>query len=43
MDQHSLTTLMIKLVEQQIQPEKKDKWEASDNSDEEAEPELTAD
>ena len=34
---------MIKLVEQQIQPEKKDKWEASDNSDDEAEPELTAD
>ena len=23
----------MKLVEQQIQPEKKDKWDASDNSD----------
>jgi hypothetical protein len=37
---------MIKLIEQQIQPEKKDKWEASENSDPEAdeaaEPELTA-
>ena len=46
LDQHSLTTLMIKLIEQQIQPEKKDKWEASENSDPEAdeaaEPELTA-
>jgi hypothetical protein len=46
LDQHSLTTLMIKLIEQQIQPEIKDKWEASDNSDQDgndAEPELTAD
>ena len=37
---------MIKLIEQQIQPEKKDKWDASDNSDhdgEDPEPELTAD
>ena len=34
---------MIKLVEQQIQPEKKDKWDGSDNSDDENEPELTAD
>ncbi len=46
-DQHSLATLMIKLIEQQIQPEKKDKWDASDNSDldidETAEPELTPD
>ena len=46
LDQHSLTTLMIKLIEQQIQPEMKDKWEASDNSDHdgnETEPELTPD
>ena len=47
MDQHSLATLMIKLIEQQIQPEKKDKWD-TDNSDldidqEAAEPELTPD
>ena len=46
LDHHSLATLMIKLIEQQIQPEKKDKWDASDNSDldidqETAEPELT--
>jgi hypothetical protein len=44
---HSLATLLIKLIEQQIQPEKKDKWDASDNSDleidqETAEPELTS-
>lgn len=32
-DHHSLATLLIKLIEQQIQPEKKDKWDASDNSD----------
>ena len=47
LDQHSLATLLIKLIEQQIQPEKKDKWDASDNSDldiieqEPNEPELT--
>ena len=46
--QHSLATLLIKLIEQQIQPDKKDKWDASDNSDIEMnedppEPELTAD
>ncbi len=46
LNHHSLATLMIKLIEQQIQPEKKDKWDASDNSDldidqETAEPELT--
>ena len=48
LDHHSLATLLIKLIEQQIQPEKKDKWDASDNSDldmeqETAEPELTPD
>ena len=47
LDHHSLATLLIKLIEQQIQPEKKDKWDASDNSDleidqETAEPELTS-
>ena len=46
LNHHSLATLLIKLIEQQIQPEKKDKWDASDNSDldaesEPAEPELT--
>lgn len=45
LDHHSLATLLIKLIEQQIQPEKKDKWDASDNSDldvdESAEPELS--
>ena len=45
---HSLATLLIKLIEQQIQPEKKDKWDASDNSDldidaETNDNELTAD
>ena len=46
---HSLATLLIKLIEQQIQPEKKDKWDASDNSDldieaaDQNEQELTAD
>ena len=48
MDHHSLATLLIKLIEQQIQPEKKDKWDASDNSDldidaETNDNELTAD
>lgn len=33
LDHHSLATLLIKLIEQQIQPEKKDKWDQSDNSD----------
>ena len=48
LDHHSLATLLIKLIEQQIQPEKKDKWDASDNSDldieaEQAENELSSD
>ena len=46
LDHHSLATLLIKLIEQQILPEKKDKWEHSDNSDpeveESTEPVLTA-
>lgn len=48
MDHHSLATLLIKLIEQQIKPEKKDKWDNSDNYDldidsEQAEQELTED
>ena len=47
-DHHSLATLLIKLIEQQIQPEKKDKWDASDSGDldmeqETTEPELNPD
>ena len=45
---HSLATLLIKLIEQQIKPEKKDKWDSSGNYDldidlEQAEIELTDD
>jgi len=48
LDHHSLATLLIKLIEQQIKPEKKDKWDNSDNYDldidsEQAEQELTDD
>ena len=48
LDHHSLATLLIKLIEQQIKPEKKDKWDTSDNYDldldsEHPEQELTAD
>ena len=32
-DHHSLATLLIKLIEQQIQPEKKDRWDSNDNYD----------
>ena len=45
---HSLATLLIKLIEQQIKPEKKDKWDTADNYDldldsDQTEQELTAD
>lgn len=39
LDHHSLATLLIKLIEQQIKPEKKDTWDRVDNYDIDDEPE----